>query len=93
MENADDFEGHRRERERLEPHIAGFAGFAQAKGVRVLEIGVGMGSDWDESGHDNRITSGWRVRAQNLHQERSRFADGRLRRGHDGNRFLAPATY
>ncbi|MBI1747968.1 MAG: class I SAM-dependent methyltransferase [Acidobacteria bacterium] len=37
----------------LEPYIAEFAGFAQARGKRVLEIGVGAGSDfhnWVKSG-------------------------------------------
>jgi ubiquinone/menaquinone biosynthesis C-methylase UbiE len=29
----------------LEPYIAGFAGFDDAKGLRVLEIGVGLGAD------------------------------------------------
>ncbi len=34
-----------RERYRLEPYIPGFAGFARAKGLKVLEIGVGLGAD------------------------------------------------
>lgn len=29
----------------LEPYIVGFAGFEDAKGLRVLEIGVGLGAD------------------------------------------------
>ena len=29
----------------LEPYIPDFAGFAQSKGLRVLEIGVGLGAD------------------------------------------------
>jgi ubiquinone/menaquinone biosynthesis C-methylase UbiE len=32
----------------LEPYIHEFAGFAQARGKRVLEIGVGMGADYLE---------------------------------------------
>jgi ubiquinone/menaquinone biosynthesis C-methylase UbiE len=34
-----------RERYRLEPHIAEFAGFREAAGKKVLEVGVGMGAD------------------------------------------------
>jgi ubiquinone/menaquinone biosynthesis C-methylase UbiE len=46
MGSSDDFDGHTLERYRLEPHITRFAGFAEAKGLRILEIGVGMGSDY-----------------------------------------------
>jgi SAM-dependent methyltransferase len=35
-----------RERDRLEPFIPEFAGFADAQGLRVLEIGVGAGTDF-----------------------------------------------
>jgi ubiquinone/menaquinone biosynthesis C-methylase UbiE len=35
-----------RERDRLEPFIPDFAGFADARGLRVLEIGVGAGTDF-----------------------------------------------
>jgi SAM-dependent methyltransferase len=48
-----DFEAHARTRYTLEPHIAGFARFTAARGLRVLEIGVGVGSDykqWLEAG-------------------------------------------
>ena len=48
LENQDNFEAHARARYRLEPHIPEFAGFASAKGMRVLEIGVGMGADYLE---------------------------------------------
>ncbi len=34
-----------RQRYRLEPYIERFAGFSDAKGKRVLEIGVGLGAD------------------------------------------------
>ncbi len=43
-----DREGYRTQAEAryaLEPYIAGFAGFDEAKGLRVLEIGVGLGAD------------------------------------------------
>lgn len=44
----EDFEAHGRARYALEPFIPEFAGFASAAGLRVLEIGVGMGADYLE---------------------------------------------
>src|SRR6185437_16695408 len=41
-----DFEAHAAERHRLEPYIADFAQFSSSAGLRVLEIGVGMGADY-----------------------------------------------
>ena len=41
-----DFEAHAQARYALEPHIPQFAGFASSRGLRVLEIGVGMGADY-----------------------------------------------
>ncbi len=43
-----DFEAHARARYELEPFIPEFAGFASSGGLRVLEIGVGMGADYLE---------------------------------------------
>ena len=43
-----DFEAHARARYQLEPYIHEFAGFARSAGLRVLEIGVGMGADYLE---------------------------------------------
>ena len=34
-----------KKRYELEPYIPEFAGFAEARGLRVLEIGVGLGAD------------------------------------------------
>ena len=39
------YDSQRAERYRLEPYIPGFAGFDRCKGLRVLEIGVGLGAD------------------------------------------------
>jgi SAM-dependent methyltransferase len=44
----EDFEAHARARYELEPYIREFAGFPQAAGKRVLEVGVGMGADYLE---------------------------------------------
>jgi ubiquinone/menaquinone biosynthesis C-methylase UbiE len=41
-----DFDAHAAERYRLEPYIAEFAQFSSSAGLRVLEIGVGMGADY-----------------------------------------------
>jgi len=43
-----DFDAHAKARYELEPYIPEFAGFAGASGKRVLEVGVGMGSDYLE---------------------------------------------
>jgi ubiquinone/menaquinone biosynthesis C-methylase UbiE len=43
-----DFEAHAQARYGLEPFIPKFAQFADSRGLRVLEIGVGMGSDYLE---------------------------------------------
>jgi len=43
-----DWNAHARARYELEPYIREFAGFDQAAGKRVLEIGVGMGADYLE---------------------------------------------
>ena len=51
LEGTDDFdafEAHARSRYTLEPHIRRFAEFSSARGLRVLEIGVGMGADYLE---------------------------------------------
>ena len=48
LNHQDDFESHARARYALEPYIPEFAGFASARGLQVLEIGVGMGADYLE---------------------------------------------
>jgi ubiquinone/menaquinone biosynthesis C-methylase UbiE len=44
----DNFESHARARYELEPYIPEFAQFASSRGLKVLEIGVGMGADYLE---------------------------------------------
>jgi SAM-dependent methyltransferase len=41
-----DFEAHARARYALEPYIFDFARFSEGRGLRVLEVGVGMGADY-----------------------------------------------
>jgi SAM-dependent methyltransferase len=48
LEGKDDFEAHARARYELEPYIFDFADFKNARGLKVLEIGVGMGADYLE---------------------------------------------
>jgi ubiquinone/menaquinone biosynthesis C-methylase UbiE len=42
------FENQAAARYNMEPHIPVFAGFAESRGLKVLEIGVGMGADYLE---------------------------------------------
>ena len=43
-----EFAAHAQARYSLEPFIPRFAGFATSRGKRVLEIGVGMGADYEQ---------------------------------------------
>jgi ubiquinone/menaquinone biosynthesis C-methylase UbiE len=43
-----EFESHAETRYRLEPHIPAFARFAGARGLKVLEVGVGTGADYEQ---------------------------------------------
>lgn len=48
IEHREGFDAHARSRYSLEPHIFEFARFRASRGLRVLEIGVGMGADYLE---------------------------------------------
>jgi ubiquinone/menaquinone biosynthesis C-methylase UbiE len=48
LQQRQDFEGQARMRYAMEPHIADFANFKSSRGMKVLEIGVGMGADYLE---------------------------------------------
>jgi len=48
LEGKEDLEAHARARYSLEPFIFDFAQFSRARGLRVLEVGVGMGADYLE---------------------------------------------
>lgn len=48
LEQREDFAAHTRMRYSLEPHIHDFANFKSSRGMKVLEIGVGIGADYLE---------------------------------------------
>ena len=48
LEGRQDFDAHARTRYKLEPFIFDFANFQSARGLKVLEIGVGTGADYLE---------------------------------------------
>lgn len=48
LDDSESFESQTRARYQLEPHIPEFARFKSARGLRVLEIGTGIGADYLE---------------------------------------------
>jgi ubiquinone/menaquinone biosynthesis C-methylase UbiE len=66
------FEEHARARYALEPHIPGFAQFAGARGLKVLEVGVGMGADFLEWLKAGAHATGVDVSPVSLEQARRR---------------------
>lgn len=48
LDGKEDFEVHARARYELEPYIFEFARFRESSGLKVLEVGVGMGADFLE---------------------------------------------
>ncbi|MGH9515487.1 MAG: class I SAM-dependent methyltransferase [Terriglobales bacterium] len=67
-----DFEGHADARYQLEPHIFDFAGFTSARGLRVLEVGVGMGADYQQWLQAGAIPTGIDLSAVSLDRCRHR---------------------
>jgi ubiquinone/menaquinone biosynthesis C-methylase UbiE len=68
----EDFEAHARARYELEPYIRKFAGFEQAAGKRVLEIGVGMGADYLEWLKAGAVATGVDLSSASLDRARQR---------------------
>lgn len=68
----DNFEGHARARYSLEPFIFDFAQFDRARGLRVLEIGVGMGADFLEWLKAGAIAEGVDLSAASIERARLR---------------------
>jgi len=48
LEDSAELQAHALQRYRLEPYISSFAQFTACAGLRVLEIGVGMGADYEQ---------------------------------------------
>jgi len=72
LDGADDFEAHARARYSLEPYIHEFAQFPSSRGMRVLEIGVGMGADYIEWLKAGAIATGVDLSSASLERARSR---------------------
>jgi len=70
-----DYAAHARARYSLEPHIPAFAGFASAKGKRVLEIGVGLGADYLEWLKSGAIATGIDLSPSSIEQAQRRCAE------------------
>ncbi len=72
MDGAEDFAAHARARYALEPYIPEFAGFADSRSLKVLEIGVGMGADYLEWLKAGAHASGVDLSAASLERARRR---------------------
>jgi len=67
-----DFDAHARARYELEPFIFDFAGFSSARGLKVLEIGVGMGADYLEWLKAGALVTGVDLSAASIERARQR---------------------
>ena len=67
-----EFDAHARARYELEPYIFDFAGFTSARGLRVLEIGVGMGADYEQWLKTGAIATGVDLSAVSLERTQRR---------------------
>ena len=67
-----DFGAHARARYELEPFISDFAGFPSARGLKVLEIGVGLGADYLEWLKAGAQATGVDLSAASLERARQR---------------------
>jgi ubiquinone/menaquinone biosynthesis C-methylase UbiE len=67
-----EFDAHARARYQLEPHIPAFARFTSARGLRVLEIGVGIGADYEQWLKAGAIATGVDLSAASLEHARRR---------------------
>src|SRR5579863_9835578 len=72
MDGEDNFEAHARARYQMEPFIPEFAGFAGSRGLRVLEVGVGMGADYLEWLKAGAIASGVDLSTSSVESARKR---------------------
>jgi len=67
-----ELEAHALERYRLEPYIPSFAQFEASAGLRVLEIGVGMGADYERWLRAGAVATGVDMSAASLDRARQR---------------------
>jgi ubiquinone/menaquinone biosynthesis C-methylase UbiE len=72
LEGKEDFDAHARARYALEPHIADFAQFQGARGLKVLEVGVGMGADYLEWLKAGALATGVDLSATSIERARRR---------------------
>jgi SAM-dependent methyltransferase len=72
MDGKEDFDAHARARYVLEPFIFDFAQFQSARGLRVLEIGVGMGADYLEWLKAGALATGVDLSATSMERARQR---------------------
>lgn len=71
---AADFAAQAQARYRLEPYIPDFARFAEAKGRKVLEIGVGLGADHEQFARAGAELSGIDLTPRAIANTRQRLA-------------------
>lgn len=67
------FERQRQRRYELEPYIREFAGFAESRGQRVLEVGVGLGADHEEFARAGADLFGIDLTERAIERTRERF--------------------
>ncbi len=70
------FAAHERARYRLEPYIPEFAQFASSRGLKVLEIGVGMGADYLQWLKAGALVTGIDMSAASVERAERRCAIG-----------------
>jgi ubiquinone/menaquinone biosynthesis C-methylase UbiE len=68
-----DYENHSSTRYRLEPEIISFGNFPDFKGLKTLEIGVGLGSDHQKLAEHGAILSGIDLTPRAINHTRRRF--------------------
>jgi ubiquinone/menaquinone biosynthesis C-methylase UbiE len=66
------FKSHADARYQLEPHIPVFAGFSSARGLKVLEVGVGIGADYEQWLNAGAIATGIDLSSASLDFTRKR---------------------
>ncbi len=72
LQGPEEFDSHAFERYRLEPYIEEFANFAGARGLRVLEVGVGMGADYARWLRAGAIATGIDLSAESVNRATER---------------------